>query len=73
MLKIEFITTEYELSHGRKPRGPGGWIFTEKRRASSTDPHYGFFAPSYSDAKKQFVKKLKSEGVTGYFEVYVCP
>ena len=73
MLKIEFITSVYELSHGRKPRGPGGWCFTEKRNPRSTDPHYWVSASSYVEAKKKFVNNLKSEGVTGYFEVYVCP
>jgi len=26
-MTIEFITTNYEFSHGRKPRGNGGWVF----------------------------------------------
>jgi hypothetical protein len=26
-MALEFDTTEYEFSHGRKPRGRGGWVF----------------------------------------------
>lgn len=26
-MRVEFKTTEYEFSHGCKPKGNGGWLF----------------------------------------------
>jgi hypothetical protein len=73
MLKIEFITSEFELSHGRRPRGQGTWAFSERRIPKVIEDYIWTPYMSYVDAKKWLVNKLKSEGVTGYFEVYVCP
>lgn len=47
-----FDTIRYEASHGRKPRGNGGWAFGFNSRNPAIDDVY--FAPhgSYAAAKK---------------------
>jgi hypothetical protein len=69
-LQIEFSTSSYEFSHGRKPRGFGRWAFTAE--GCSTE----IFAPysmTLTDAKKWFKQHLIGQKVEGYFVVKVCP
>ncbi len=40
-MKIEFSTLEFERSHGKLPRGRGGWAFSEKRSALAALPPDG--------------------------------
>lgn len=55
---MEFDTIEYVKSHGREPRGRGGWAFSDVRNPSHDVPNGepgGFFwAPSgtYAEAKR---------------------
>ena len=71
MLKIEFDTTDFELAHGRKPRGIGGWAFSETRNPKSMEDVI-WIRGTYTEAKKQLINMLKSEGVKGFFVVHVC-
>jgi hypothetical protein len=52
----EFITTEFEFSHGKKPRGLGYWYFKPADNAWPGDsmPTGGFFwhFGTYAEAKK---------------------
>lgn len=59
-VKIEFITTQFEFAHGRRPSGRGGWAFGLESNPRTEDI---FFAPSgtYAEAKKaarEWVQKL---------------
>lgn len=58
----EFITTQYEFSHGKKPRGLGSWAFvpadsiwpdTETMPSDAIAWAWG----TYSDAKREVSKK----------------
>ena len=40
-MNIRFDTTEYELSHGRKPRGFGMWAFRDQYRNRPAGVHAG--------------------------------
>lgn len=58
-------TTEYEFSHGKKPRGTGSWAFMFRRNGAWTTE----FAPgqlTYSAAKawaKQNGKRLGADSI----------
>jgi hypothetical protein len=59
--KMEFITTTFENSHGRKPKGRGLWAFSVAMIAGDwpSAAHTVFFNGTYTDAKKaarDFVK-----------------
>jgi len=52
---IEFDTTEYEFSHGKKPSGRGSWAFCPYDKARGNDylDHTKFFPVStFAEAKK---------------------
>ena len=66
---VVFNTTEYEFSHGRKPRGDGGWVFSFKRNPDVMTEIF-FVHGIYTVAKKAAAKKAKSENQR---EVFVCP
>jgi hypothetical protein len=60
-MRVEFSTTEYEFSHGRKPRGEGCWVFFAKgNRAkwlSTSNQTYG-------EAKKRARAWAVEQGVS---------
>jgi hypothetical protein len=49
-----FNTTEFEFSHGFKPRGRGSWAFSPTEFAHLNDDDYIFWAHgcTYTEAKK---------------------
>ena len=50
---MEFLTTDYEFAHGRKPKGRGGWYFSTERTPNFDDPNTFFSANgTYGEAKK---------------------
>lgn len=61
-MKTTFNTTEYEASHGRKPRGLGAWAFriigTDGSGSYTTLKHCYFTTGTYMEAKRN----AKSEG-----------
>ena len=68
---VEFNTNEFERSHGRQPRGRGGWGFVayEFSRANNYLDHVKWFNGTYQDAKRQARAAFAAEGV---MEVVVC-
>ena len=66
----EFITTDYEFSHGKKPRGTGTWAFVPGDFAWPNGPNAPMPADgiawawgSYSDAKREVAAKWPSVSV----------
>lgn len=55
---IDFTTTEYVFSHGREPRGRGGWAFEIPGAAGKPEE---FWAPSgtYQEAKKAVIARVR--------------
>lgn len=54
-MKVEFSTDEYERTHGKTPRGRGGWAFCPKSKYNRSDYlDFIFWAPSgtFAEAKK---------------------
>lgn len=61
----EFITTEYEWAHGKKPRGTGNWAFVPADYIWPNKNTIPFDAiawawGSYSDAKREVTKRWPS-------------
>ncbi len=51
-MAIEVITTEYEFSHGKKPRGEGCWAFEINDRIFWPAP-YQAYGEAVKDAKRE--------------------
>jgi hypothetical protein len=58
---IEIIVTEYEMSHGKRPRGIGQWAFQMGYRAVS-EPYW--VTGSYGTAVKIARQKARELGVS---------
>ena len=60
-MSAEFITTEYEWAHGKKPRGIGSWAFvpSEYIWRSTTMPAdaVAWAWGTYTDAKREVARK----------------
>lgn len=67
----DFNTIEFEISHGRLPRGRGGWAFALERHAPIDRI---VFAPSgtYSDAKRWITDQARRCDVPAGTIFYVC-
>ena len=48
-MKVEFSTRKYEFSHGKTPRGTGGWGFYPVGNPDTV----AFFYGSLTEAKRQ--------------------
>lgn len=48
-----FLTTEYQFSHGRKPRGRGTWIFAPQGQRDNKDAWVWVTNATYGEAKKK--------------------
>ncbi len=66
-MRREFFTDEYELAHGRKPRGVGDWAFVPGNFAwpnGNNDPMpqdgIAWVWGSYADAKREVAKRWPS-------------
>ncbi len=68
-MTIYFTTREYEMEHGRKPRGRGGWMFEFEG--------YEYVAiGTLTEAKKkcrEYIKEIAPEGYTEDVYVNVLP
>ena len=51
-----FDTTEYEFSHGRKPRGTGTWAFADADDGPDCEPYF-IHAASYTEAKTRAARR----------------
>lgn len=58
-MAIEVSTTEFEFSHGKKPRGTGCWAFFIGR-----DPEPFFHCGSFADARRMAIAMAISKGET---------
>ena len=67
-MTVYFNTTEYEFSHGKSPRGRGGWAFSFVRRPDVMTEVF-WVNGTYAEAKKVARDKAKAEGSD---EVFVC-
>lgn len=76
MSSFEFITTEFQFSHGHTPRGRGSWAFIP---ADSYHPAKDYldlaiWSPSmtYTEAKKWYMDATRDRGPK-YRRVIVLP
>lgn len=70
-MKFEFDTTDYEFSHGKKPRGIGSWAFFPNRHMRIEDAVWSPGGLSYADAKKWFTQNQKANAAFHGGIVYV--
>lgn len=49
--RVEFSTTDYQMSHGRQPRGYGSWAFFFTRNAP-VEEAFWVNGATYAEAKK---------------------
>ena len=62
-------TTQYEASHGKAPKGRGGWMFSFLISGHWTAPvHVGF--ATYAEARKEAVRRAARAGAS---VIRVCP
>jgi hypothetical protein len=54
---MKIITLEFTLSHGKQPKGFGGWAFRINGETK-------FFSGNYADAKRAAVEYAKMVGAT---------
>jgi len=59
---MRIITNTYFNSHGKAPRGFGGWMF--QLESGGIDFKQFYFNGSFSDAKKAAVKDARENGAT---------
>jgi hypothetical protein len=72
-LQIEFTTTEYQYTHGKKPAGYGLWAFAEVISSGSGKEIFAPHSMTLTQAKKWLKQYLLSCEVKGSFLVKVCP
>ena len=63
---VEFITTEYQFSHGRTPRGRGSWAFQVGSTifwATSEVNGVRSSSMTYSEAKRIAADRARAAGV----------
>lgn len=72
-LNLRFNANEYVRSHGKNPRGRGIWAFAEVQTNGTGDPIFTPRSMTLTAAKTWFREYLKAQGVTGVFEIKVCP
>ena len=63
MTKVRVSTREFELAHGRKPRGEGNWAFHFKNDAGET-VHTEFWVGTLTFARRCAVGLAKQRGVS---------
>jgi len=61
-MRVEVKTSEYEFSHGKKPKGTGSWaFFIDGDIGDVLRAHW--FNGKYSEARKQAVAKARELGI----------
>jgi hypothetical protein len=68
-MKTTVITTDFQFSHGKAPRGFGNWAFAIiSPRAMSTVPYneanFIWARGPYGEAKKQACAEAKARGIS---------
>ena len=64
-MTISFNTFEFEMAHGKRPRGDGGWAFFFHHTRCIEE--VVFYQGKYSEAKKQATAEAKKRGVREVF------
>lgn len=74
-LRIFFDPSEFELSHGRAPRGRGSWAFSPYRRPDplSKDIHFSPGGMTLAEARRWLVARLREMGIEGEHVIYILP
>jgi hypothetical protein len=77
-MKIYFCTSEYEKSHGKMPRGRGGWIFAAERNPQSDRMIFTGSNLTLTEAKKEAAAKLTAHNLAlgveaDVVELYILP
>lgn len=67
-MKIEFLTSQYQFCHGRKPRGKGFWVFKAGEQLINVPG-----SRSYTEAKKIIISQFKAVFKGGSAQVTVMP
>ena len=72
---VETDTRQYKISHGKEPKGRGGWYFSphsaiDFAKHKEGDDYISSGNDSYGDAKKQAAQWAKSKG---HKKMYVLP
>jgi len=62
-MRIEIKTSQYEFSHGKKPRGPGAWAF-------EIEGTIFWFNDTYRGACESARMKAREKKAT---QIIVCP
>jgi len=62
MKHVIIDTDQYFNAHGKLPRGRGGWAFQFRVNGHWTD--FVFVYGTYTQARKEIVRRAKSIGVT---------
>ena len=67
MAKLHFNTTDYEFSHGSKPRGRGSWAFFFNRDGHVDSAFWTPGSTTYVEAKKLVAAEARRRGVAEVF------
>ena len=73
MLKLTYITSRFERSHGHAPKGRGVWGFAGYACGPEGEPIFAPRAMTLTEAKKWLKVWLRDQEVEGEFEVYILP
>lgn len=74
MPRYEFDTREFEISHGRPPRGRGSWAFSFRRRYQDVTTEVVFAPPStYAEARRWITDQARRCAVPDGTVIYVQP
>ena len=65
--KVEIVTTEFEVAHGKKPKGVGGWAFRLEDHPRGKDgeivwPSQGKGSMRFQAAAKAAIKMANDDG-----------
>ena len=65
-MAIEIRTEQFEMSHGRAPRGYGHWGFAENPKETDMDEMV-WFTGKWSDARKSAVAWCRAKSIDQLF------
>ena len=72
-LNLIFCNRSYIRSHGAAPKGFGRWAFAEITCSGEGEPVFAPRSMTLTEAKKWFRAYLLEQGVSGEFDIAVCP
>ena len=72
-LKLIYCNRAYIRSHGKAPKGYSRWAFAERTCNGEGEPIFAPYSMTLTEAKKWFLAHLIEQGITGEFDIVVCP